>query len=108
MKLSGYSLLSVPDPLLSNVLLLRYERFVNQPSAAVSGVAEFIHGKAPSERVIDGIVNATGIGAAKQLTSGFGSFWKRDRTTELHGFHISHYDGRCGYEAMLTERQRAT
>ena len=97
-------MLSLPTELPSNVLMLKYEDFVEDTMIAIEKIATFFN--LPENREAWAtIVEQTSVSAVEKKTAGFKKFSQMDSKTQYHGNHISPYKGKTDYTDLLTPEQ---
>ena len=85
-------MLQLPTELPENVLLLRYEDFVDDTLFAIKKIAAFFGLPEEPDRW-QKIVSETSRAAVEQQISKFSKFSQMNSKTQYHGRHISPYEG---------------
>eukprot|EP00729_Bicosta_minor_P000881 gene880-3475_t len=100
----GVGMLQIPVELPPNVLLLRYEDFVDDTMFAIKKIATFfdLAEDLPKWAKIDA---ATSRAVVEQKISKLTKFSQMDSKTQYHGNHISSYEGHTNYKDLLTQEQ---
>jgi hypothetical protein len=80
---------------MDNILLLRYERFLNDFDYIFDNIEKFFNIRISEEMKLK-LTSEYKIENVEKKLSG-GGFSDMDKKTQLHGNHISKYKGACGY-----------
>ncbi len=92
----------------TNVMLLKYEEFVNNFEPIFSGVERLFNLNIPAEKRSE-LTKKYSIEGARKITAIYGNTGKWDPVTQLHGRHISKFEGRPSYHKdFFTDDQRQT
>ena len=92
------------DENLQNVILLKYEDFVDDYSHIVKRLNEKM-GEGWSDKDLDGVLEELSIENMMKIQSQHEDFYTWDSQTHIHGNHISKYRGKTNWEEILTEDQ---
>lgn len=90
------------DLLKKNILLLQYEEFFNNYEVIYNKLENFLNINIDENKKIE-LSKKYHITNVKKMTNKYKTFKEYDRTTHLHGKHISKYDGQTDYKKILSE-----
>ena len=90
------------DLLKKNILLLQYEEFFNNYEVIYNKLENFLNINIDENKKIE-LSKKYHITNVKKMTNKFKTFKEYDKTTHLHGKHISEYDGQTDYKKILSE-----
>lgn len=101
LKNGGKNLLE-NDLLKKNILLLQYEEFFNNYEVIYNKLENFLNINIDENKKIE-LSKKYHITNVKKMTNKYKTFKEYDKTTHLHGKHISEYDGQTDYKKILSE-----
>jgi len=90
------------DLLKKNILLLQYEEFFNNYEVIYNKLENFLNINIDENKKIE-LSKKYHITNVKKMTNKYKTFKEYDKTTHLHGKHISEYDGQTDYKKILSE-----
>ena len=90
------------DLLKKNILLLQYEEFFNNYEVIYNKLENVLNINIDENKKIE-LSKKYHITNVKKMTNKYKTFKEYDRTTHLHGKHISKYDGQTDYKKILSE-----
>jgi hypothetical protein len=86
------------------VILLKYENFVDDYSHIVKRLNEKM-GEGWSDKDLDEVLEGLSIENMMKIQNQHSDFFTWDKTTHIHGNHISKYRGKTNWEDLLTQEQ---
>ena len=92
------------NPESPNVIILKYEDFVDDYSHIVKRLNEKM-GEGWSSESLDEVLEGLSIENMMKIQNQHEDFYTWDKTTHIHGNHISKYRGKTNWEDLLTEEQ---
>ena len=90
------------DLLKKNILLLQYEEFFDNYEVIYNKLEKFLNINIDENKKIE-LSKKYHITNVKKITNKYKTFKEYDKTTHLHGKHISEYDGKTDYKKILSE-----
>ena len=90
------------DLLKKNILLLQYEEFFDNYEVIYNKLEKFLNINIDENKKIE-LSKKYHITNVKKITNKYKTFKEYDKTTHLHGKHISEYDGQTDYKKILSE-----
>ncbi len=90
------------DLLKKNILLLQYEEFFNNYEVIYNKLENFLNINIDENKKNE-LSKKYHITNVKKMTNKYKTFKEYDKTTHLHGKHISEYDGQTDYKKILSE-----
>tara|TARA_Y100000389_G_scaffold154931_1_gene155524 strand:+ start:4565 stop:5176 length:612 start_codon:yes stop_codon:yes gene_type:complete len=90
------------DLLKKNILLLQYEEFFNNYEVIYNKLEKFLNINIDENKKIE-LSKKYHITNVKKITNKYKKFKEYDKTTHLHGKHISEYNGQTDYKKILSE-----
>jgi len=90
------------DLLKKNILLLQYEEFFDNYEVIYNKLEKFLNINIDENKKIE-LSKKYHITNVKKITNKYKTFKGYDKTTHLHGKHISEYDGQTDYKKILSE-----
>lgn len=90
------------DLLKKNILLLQYEEFFDNYEVIYNKLENFLNINIDKNKKIE-LSKKYHITNVKKMTNKYKTFKEYDKTTHLHGKHISEYDGQTDYKKILSE-----
>jgi hypothetical protein len=90
------------DLLKKNILLLQYEEFFDNYEVIYNKLEKFLNINIDENKKIE-LSKKYHITNVKKITNKYKTFKGYDKTTHLHGKHISEYDGKTDYKKILSE-----
>jgi hypothetical protein len=90
------------DLLKKNILLLQYEEFFDNYEVIYNKLEKFLNINIDENKKIE-LSKKYNITNVKKITNKYKTFKEYDKTTHLHGKHISEYDGQTDYKKILSE-----
>ena len=90
------------DLLKKNILLLQYEEFFDNYEVIYNKLEKFLNINIDENKKIE-LSKKYHITNVKKITNKYKTFKEYDKTTHLHGKHISEYDGQTYYKKILSE-----
>jgi len=90
------------DLLKKNILLLQYEEFFDNYEVIYNKLEKFLNINIDENKKIE-LSKKYHITNVKKITNKYKTIKRYDKTTHLHGKHISEYDGKTDYKKILSE-----